>query len=216
MVLLLVGVVVLAAQAAGVGAGNLLADWWPVLVVALGALQWLADRRPTVGSAVVVGVGLVLLASTTGVFGGGLGRVGWPLVVIGAGLWVIFGRPARRRRSRAGDEVGLVAAFSSRKLAHGPGPLRTGAVSAFFGHGELDLSGSEPVPGGVRLSATVAFAGIDVIVPDGWRVSITGLPIFGGWDNTTRRVAEGSGPEMHVNALVLFGGLEVRHRERWG
>lgn len=215
--LLAVGVVVLSAQAAGASPGRIIADWWPVLVVGLGAFQWYADRRPTMGSAVVIAVGLILLASTTEVFGQGLGRVGWPLLTIGAGVWVLVGRPVPRRRSAGtGSEATLVAAFSSRKLVHDGAPLATGSVSAFLGKAELDLTGAAVAPGGLRLSVTAAFGGVEVIVPEGWRVTIRGVPIFGGWDDTTRQQPPGNGhAQVEVNALVLFAGLEVRHRERW-
>lgn len=215
--LLAVGGVVLVTQAAGASPWRLIADWWPVLIVALGGLQWYVDRRPTMGSAVIIAVGLILLASTTEIFGEGLGRVGWPLLVIGAGVWVLFGRPVRRRQLAGGSgEAGFVAAFASRKLVPEANPLRTGSVSAFFGHADLDLTSARPAPEGIRLSVTVAFGGVDVIVPEGWRVKIRGVPIFGGWDDTTRQQAPGDGTgDLDVNALVLFGGLEVRHRDRW-
>lgn len=46
-------------------------------------------------------------------------------------------------------------------------------------------------------------------VPEHVRVEITGIPIFGGWEDKTRRKDIDS-PLLKINALVIFGGVEVK------
>ena len=83
-----------------------------------------------------------------------------------------------------------------------------------FGGVTLDLREARPSTEGATLSVTALFGGVDVIVPRGWRVKLQGTPIFGGYEDKT----EGDGPpgpespQLTIDVLVLFGGLEVKNR----
>jgi len=82
---------------------------------------------------------------------------------------------------------------------------------AIFGGVTLDLRGALIEGDEVRVQAFAAFGGIDVIVPEGVEVDLTGLALFGaketqGKPGTLRPGA----PLVRVNALVLFGGTTVR------
>jgi hypothetical protein len=58
----------------------------------------------------------------------------------------------------------------------------------------------------------VAFGGVEVYVPPGWRVDISGFPLFGGFDNATvKESLPAEAPLLRIDATVLFGGLDVRH-----
>ena len=73
-----------------------------------------------------------------------------------------------------------------------------------------------PTPDGARISATAVMGGIDVVVPHGWRVDIRGLPLLGGWDDTTARdEVTAEAPRLEIHALLVMGGLEVKHPRRW-
>ena len=47
-------------------------------------------------------------------------------------------------------------------------------------------------------------------------VRLSGIPLLGMWDNTTRRdLAVDEARTLEVQATVILGGLEVRHSKRW-
>lgn len=82
---------------------------------------------------------------------------------------------------------------------------------AVFGGVTLDLRGALIEGDEVRVQAFAAFGGVDVIVPEGVEVDLTGLALFGaketkGKPGTLRPGA----PLVRVNALVVFGGAAVR------
>jgi Domain of unknown function (DUF1707)/Cell wall-active antibiotics response 4TMS YvqF len=105
----------------------------------------------------------------------------------------------------------LVAIFGGAKRS---GALRVQpslVCVAVFGGVTLDLRGALIEGDEVRVQAFAAFGGIDVIVPEGVEVDLTGLALFGaketrGKSGTLRPGA----PLVRVNALVLFGGTTVR------
>ena len=53
-------------------------------------------------------------------------------------------------------------------------------------------------------------------MPKDWRVSVGGLPIFGGYEDKT--IGNGSlpvdAPLLKVNATAIFGGVEVANEPK--
>ena len=95
------------------------------------------------------------------------------------------------------------------KVPFAPGWTRETAV-AFLGGGELDLAASQP-GAEAQLTAVAAFGGIDVLVPQGGRVSLSGLSLFGG---RQLELEPGDGPLIRIRAYALFGGVNVKAAER--
>lgn len=99
--------------------------------------------------------------------------------------------------------LALFGGFGKRPLAPGWGDETAVAI---FGGGEIDLTASPPGPA-ARLTAVAVFGGIEITVPEGTRVALSGFGIFGGRDV---RVVPGDGPELRLRAYAVFGGVEVR------
>lgn len=64
---------------------------------------------------------------------------------------------------------------------------------------------------GAQLALTGIFGGISVTVPQNVRVEVTGIPIFGGWENKTRQSIDDTLPVLKVNCLAAFGGVEIKN-----
>jgi predicted membrane protein len=88
-----------------------------------------------------------------------------------------------------------------------------GEVSALFGGATLDLREAH-IDDEATVDATAIFGAVDVLVPEGWRVALGGLPIFGGYDDKTK--SEGGfaedAPTLNVHATAVFGGVDVAHQ----
>jgi hypothetical protein len=112
-----------------------------------------------------------------------------------------------------GDVVRSTAVFGGPKLVCTAQRFRGAWLTAIFGGITLDLRGAQPAPEGASVNATAAFGGIDVLVPRGWRISIRSTPIFGGVDDKTDHSVppEPDAPTLHIDAVTVFGGLDVKH-----
>ncbi len=196
-------------------AGDLLLAWWPVAIVALGIWHLAFDRKAVLGGTIIVVLGLVLLGFTTGLVGTDVLRLGWTITIVILGLWLLAGRPVPGRRGAHHDEVDAFVAIGSSRATPTGRSFRGGSATVVVGQLVIDLTGAQPAPGGADLSATVLLGGLDLVVPPGWRVRIRGLPLLGGWDDTTRPDAPADAPEVRVAALVVMGGIEVRYADRW-
>ncbi|MEV8438748.1 LiaF domain-containing protein [Actinosynnema sp. NPDC051121] len=199
-------------DAAGVSdAGELLSSWWPVAVIGLGVAAVLSQRHLSLGPGVIVAIGLVMLVDeqewTTG-------DVLWPALFVAVGVAVLAG--LRRHRTIAHEETGApVALFGGTKVRNRAEHLTHSSVSAVFGGATLDLREAH-IDQEADVDAFALFGGVDVLVPRGWRVSLGGLPIFGGYDDNTEHngTLPPDAPVLRVNATALFGGVDVRNEPK--
>lgn len=210
------GVVWLLDQLGAVDGGDTIGRWWPLALIGLGVVQIASDRSSLAGSVPVVAAGMLLLGVTTGATGDiPLGILG-PVVLIGAGVWFLTGRPAFRRPD-AGPRITKVTALRSGRVVSRSDAFEGGNVTVVLGGTTVDLEDATPLPHGAHLHATVVLGGLDVIVPPQWRVEVRGLPLMGFWDDTRRRTDEAAGsPFLVIHAVVVLGGVEVKQRSRWG
>jgi hypothetical protein len=183
--------------------------WWPIAIVGAATIAMIGHRRVTIGGLILLAIGLALLAA----------QQEWaddevigPAILVAIGIAVLAGATARAtRRSSAGLDAPLAlfgGATSKRRDDH----LTRADVTALFGGATLDLREAH-IDQEATVEATAIFGGVDVLVPHGWRVAISGVPIFGGYEDKT--TSDGSlpanAPRLNVRATAIFGGVGVAH-----
>jgi hypothetical protein len=99
--------------------------------------------------------------------------------------------------------VAVFGSFGKRMLA--PGWTKETAV-AFFGSGEFDLTQVEP-GGNARFIATAVFGGINIIVDEGTRVTMSGFSLLG---RREVEVVAGDGAAIQLHAIAVFGHIKVK------
>lgn len=211
------GVLFLLDAAGAMDAGRVIGDWWPLVILAAGLLT-LLERPPSVlRGALLTGIGAVLLLFTTDLLEGNAWAYLWPAAVIVAGFAIAWRWRGRTIPSGASaeDVVRATAMFGGPNLVSTAQRFRGAWLTAIFGGITLDLRGARPAAEGASISATVAFGGIDIVVPKGWRISVRSTPIFGGLDDKTDHSEPPAvdAPMLHVDAVALFGGVDIKHDE---
>ncbi|HUY99209.1 MAG TPA: DUF5668 domain-containing protein [Thermomicrobiaceae bacterium] len=196
--------------------GQVFSHWWPVAIIALGLLELAMNPRAPIGPLIVVGVGAVLLLATVGVLNTTAGQIFWPLVIIAIGAFVILSRGAWFQRAGAAeDSARSFVAFGGNELVSHSPAFVGGSLTAMFGGITLDLRQAQLAAAGAAVDATAAFGAVKILVPSGWQIAISGLPIFGGYDDKTKSDGPlpADAPVLTVNAIALFGGVEVTHEK---
>lgn len=216
IVLIVLGVIFLLGNLGtiNVDIGNLISDWWPLILILLGVIGLFQARGTPVGSIVLIVIGGVFLLITHDVADF---DILWPIVIIGAGIWVLFHNRVSRRGPRrpTADEVGqdsinVSALFSGSEHRITSQSFQGGNVSASFGAVELDLRGAGLAESPV-LNVNVFMGGVELSVPDEWVVNVNGSPVLGGIEySRTQPAATDDAPTLTINASVAFGGLEIK------
>lgn len=120
--------------------------------------------------------------------------------------------PQHRQQSTDADRLNKQYTFSGAQLRIESQTWRGGELGVTAGGVELDLRTARLAPEGAILDLRVMMGGVDIRVPDTWRVHCEVTPLFGGADDTTR-TTQGSAdaPILRVIGTVTLGGVNVRN-----
>lgn len=189
---------------------SLIADMWPVLVMAVGLASLLTNPSAPLWPAFIIGAAVLALLRNLDVVDFDVWQVIWPMAIIVFGLSFFFdklfpgGRPVQ---SEASD---LFVAFSGIDTVNRSTKYQGGRLTALFGGIKLDLREAK-LSKDARLDVFTAFGGVEILVPDSWAVNAHGLPLFGGIENKARSKAGAKGPVLNVRGTCLFGGVGIKN-----
>ena len=210
-VLIALGAVWLLDAANVLSAPDVLDTWWPVAIIALAVIAAVSERRVSLGAGVLFVIGSLLLVDQLGAVD--LGAVIWPIIAILAGVWLLSHRGRLHgTREDTADRQDVVALLGGSESRNRSEHFHHANVSAVLGGATLDLREAHLEPD-ASVDALALFGGTDVIVPPGTRVTLSGLPIFGGYDDKTRGNGElpPDAPKLKVSATAIFGGVSVKN-----
>lgn len=211
LALVLVGVMFLLSLADVVSAGEMISAGWPVVLIGFGVVHYLNSRQ-VVGSAVVIGLGAVLLLFSLDVLPGSATAMVGPLLLILVGVWILLGR-GRISGASAGDTVSSFSMFGEANLTRHSQAFAGGQLVEIFGDTNLDLRPATIAPEGAHIDILALFADVKIIVPAGWRIELTGIPVFGEYSDRTNegRALPSDAPTLTVNTLAVFAEVKVEN-----
>ena len=89
------------------------------------------------------------------------------------------------------------------------------AVIAVMGGAHLDLRAAEIEGPDASISCVALMGGIDIIVPEGVEVEVSGFGLLGGVaDEVARGPSIPGAPIVHIRAFALMGGVAIRSVRR--
>jgi len=191
-------------------------QWWPALLIGYGLLRLtgLDGTRRVVSGVLFVLAGGWMLAHSLGYVHVSIFRL-WPvfMIVIGASLvW-------RSTRGPGGTSDSSDAHAYPRPFAFMGGIVRTIEsqslvgleATAVMGGIEADLRGARARGSEVAVEVFTWWGGIELIVPEDWRVVSEVMPIMGGVEDKTRLAEGGGTTTLVVRGIVVMGGLEIKN-----
>jgi hypothetical protein len=205
-----------------VEAGAILRYLFPAVLLGVGATQLLAGSRW--GWIWLVAGGWTLLDALD-VIDLNFWQLFFPLVLVAAGFTMVrrgAAGEALARRSSGGagdaaiDRDGAVHAFafmSGNERRNDSAAFRGGDLFAFMGGVTLDLRHAATPPDGAVLDVFAMWGGIEIRVPESWRVISEVVPLLGGFEDKTKPSADPAAPvaRLVIRGVVVMGGVEVRN-----
>lgn len=184
--------------------------WWPIAIIMLGLITMASERRISFGPSVVTGIGTLLLLGRLGIMDA---RLAGPLLLLGIGVMIFVSSLNHPAPAGKAVERQSVALFGESKIQNRSEHLTHADVSAIFGGATLDLREAH-IDDEAAVDATALFGGVDVLVPEGWRVMMGGIPIFGGFEDKTKGQSDPApgAPTLRVNATSIFGSVTVANK----
>ena len=198
-------------------AGDIISDFWPVILILIGLWILLSSGfRNVLSPLILIALGAIFLLINLGVFEHNVWNYAWPAAIVILGLWLIL-RPAFSRGQGKfpdikGDDLNAANVFSGLKRTISSQKFRGGRASAIFGGMELDLTQAGLEGGQATLELTAIFGGIDVWVPKEWKIVVDATPILGGVDDKHRSVPDSEAKgTLYIRATAIFGGIDIKN-----
>ena len=207
--------------------------YWPVILIAAGLSRLIESRHGhgRLWGGMVALAGGLLLAGNLGAIHGNVWNYVWPLFVILLGLrMLVRGGRGRHRWDRrhwrnhdwstgappmgtaSSDQLNEVAVFGGIRKRIDSQNFEGGEIRAVFGGIELDLRPAVIVKDEIEIEADAVFGGIDITVPETWRVILEGQGVFGGYDDKTSHASADAGrPRVLITGNAVFGGVTVKN-----
>ncbi|WP_245537724.1 LiaF domain-containing protein [Sediminispirochaeta smaragdinae] len=89
-------------------------------------------------------------------------------------------------------------------------PARNTRVLALMGGVDLDFTDAKFPPGTTEIEIVCLLGGVEMVVPEGVNVDISGIPLIGGFENKMEYDYYPDGPTLKIRGFALLGGVEVR------
>src|ERR1035437_5088174 len=200
-----------------------LIHFWPAVFVLVGAIKISQTRRPGgyfVG-VVFMAVGVLMTLSNIGWISFHL-RDWWPLILIGAGVGMIYRGSLRRRfdefqlRSDGTVDTGseldglnAVAVMSGNKLSVVSQDFRQGEATAIMGGVEIDFRRAS-IQTEAHLRVFAVWGGIELKIPSDWSVECRAMAVMGGIEDKTIPATQ-SNKRLVLDGFVMMGGVVVKN-----
>ncbi len=188
--------------------GGIIRTWWPLIVVGVGLASLVSNPRVFGWPLLIMAFGVLLQLRQLDIVTFNVWSLVWPTIIVVLGLHLLFGR--NRPKEVDADSIDVLALFSGYKANSTSTKLKGGRISAVFGGMELDLTDAK-LAKGASLDVFAALGGIEIKVPEGWNVKISGLPIMGGWENKTKAPKGEDAPALNIRGTCFMGGVSVKN-----
>lgn len=199
--------------------------FWPLVFIVAGTAKLLDTSSPNgylIGLA-GIGIGVTMILQRLGILYFSW-RQAWPVLLIGAGVFLVFRAVTASRGAAHGmvddklaggvvdenaqtvDVTAILGGFERRVHTQ---DFRGGEVTAVMGGCVLDLRAAS-ISGEAVINVFAFWGGVTLKVPTDWTIVLNGTPILGGFEEKTATPPDGR-KRLVVRGYAIMGGVEVRN-----
>ena len=207
--------------------GEFIGTWWPLAIIAGGVFALMNNPRSFIFPLFLILVGILLQFQQFDYVSGNVWGIIWPtaLLVFGASLFFERSQPAKPATEDEEDDdehpsitnsediISVFACFYRSTVRNTSHNFQGGDATAILGSFEIDLREAK-MKKKADLSVFTALGSGVILVPEGWRVQVSGLPLLGSWDNQTQAPKNKNAPVLHIRGTFLLGSTTITHKER--
>src|SRR5699024_11170455 len=195
--------------------------------ILIGVSGLLNKRSTKFGNILLIVLGIFIQVDKLGLIYINIWNLFWPIILISIGFKIIFSKGhgkvyvesdhgsdhkekhfAKNITSKDTiNEFTLMAGVTTNNQSQ---RFKGGKAVAIMGGIEIDLRAARLHNNKAMLEINSIMGGVEIYVPDTWRVEVTGTPILGGWSNKTKHNTDPDAPVLRIKGFVLLGGVEIK------
>ena len=136
----------------------------------------------------------------------------WPIIIIIIGLSFILKRRSKLSgpRESSEDTFDETAIFGGTEKKFVSDKFKGGKITCIFGGSEIDLRDVKAQEGAF-IEIFCMFGGVDIRVPENWKINSDNVAIFGGFGDERKTTESTQDVTVHIKGFVLFGGGEIKN-----
>lgn len=142
----------------------------------------------------------------------------WPLIFVVLGISLIW-RPSRRKLGFQGvfsvddssNTINALALMGGFKRANDSQDFQGGEATAIMGGCEIDLRKASIQQEEAVMNLFSVMGGIEIWVPEDWKVVLQGVPILGGFEDKTHPASAESTKRLVVRGYAVMGSVEIKN-----
>lgn len=131
----------------------------------------------------------------------------WPIVIVGIGLSLLFSVGTKVSNKSV---TPYLAIFSGVEERNESTEYISSDITAIFGGAEIDYRKIKIKDNLGYINVTAIFGGATIIVPEDVKITVKGLPIFGGAENKAVSLDKAR-KELVINYTAIFGGVDIKN-----
>lgn len=140
----------------------------------------------------------------------------WPIILIIIGINIIFSKNRGNYKSKEEngnisledyiDETVIMGGMETNIRSQ---EFRGGKITAIVGGIELNLREASLYNNEATIDVDVIMGGVEISVPENWRIEHSGTPILGGFTIDKRIKPEVDAPLLKIKFTAIMGGIEI-------
>jgi predicted membrane protein len=188
---------------------------WKMLLIIIGIVQ-LTTERHKVSGVITLLIGAIFLLPEIFDFAFSFWKLIWPVVIILVGVALIFNGRSFISQSRPDtmntenfDIFCFMGGADKRVYSQ---EFEGGKISAIMGGAKVNLGKADMKSDTVVLEIFSALGGVELIIPENWRVKFESVNILGGTDQSKVVELDPNTPKktLIIKGVVILGGIEVK------
>lgn len=203
-----IGAILLLANLGLYNMQELVATWWPVVLVAIGGLLLINDRKDYIWSVVFSLLGLLFLARNLEFISFEFGQIFLPGLLMIVGIGLLFGRHTQTRTSNKSED-NLTAILSGIEYKNSAKDFKGYKVTAVMGGAELDLS-QATIKKEATITVFVLMGVAELRIPEDVIVKTRAMSIMGAVEEKGSPKEKSTSPVLYIDGNVLMGSVEIR------
>lgn len=205
---------------------GLVSTYWPIVLILIGLFGLFKRGTSKTINGLVLLFGLLFQARNLGWIDVNMFKVFWPVILIIIGFNILFSKDKvvvkgnftydSKNNKGFKNNVSLDDYIEESVLLTGleksiqSQNLKGGKISSTLAGVELDLRGAKLYKGEATLDIDVVLGGVELYLPENWRVEYKGSPTLGGIDIRKRDKLEPDSPVLKINYSILMGGIDIK------
>jgi predicted membrane protein len=193
---------------------------WPAAIIAVGLTMLIQSKRTRAPGIMVSLVGTLWLLINLSVIRFSI-RDYWPLILVAIGasmVWQVLARSSNVTITvkpnipvDPDSTISAIAVLGGVVRRCNSKDFQGGELTAIMGGCQIDLREAD-IQGEEAVIHTFAWwGGIEIKVPEDWAVVSQGLPLMGGFADTTHPPQGGPKKRLVIKGFAIMGGVETKN-----